>query len=284
MILHIGFPKTGTTSFQSEISNSSGNRYLGKRLVTTKGFVNTKKLSAITNYVRQSSRIYPPPKGFRGRLENSMSRTYLQALRATGNWDSFIYSDEDISLARRKVDGKAQQLAVPTFAAPWHHQQEPCPQTTAEALEAVCSRLHVTQILLTIRKQWELIPSLYAERSRQNVEASQNDFELSVRSILASHAWLFDFLFWVEMAENACSSVSVVRLEDPTPFEIGGITVTKTDSLNALKHGSGWRLRRDENKSVELPPDIEGDIRSAYTESNRVLHENLKLKNVFGYF
>ena len=170
LVLHLGLPKTGTTTLQA---------FFG---------------SSLRGYFGPQSRHCPP--GFFG--------PYREALRTRDpSWWKTISSHPLRRKLRRGLDYAALQSACGTVLFSWEGalaadlfmNSEPSPRSTEDATQHFIRHLRAivasvfpparsTVILLTVRRQPELLGSLYAQRSRRIKGAGQADFDFQLRNLI----------------------------------------------------------------------------------------------------
>lgn len=167
--LHIGLEKTGTTSLQTFLSNSTEN-YIGK--VTTPGFVQPLPFGKI----RKAFLTQPPDFWMSNEGEKIL-----------GNINSTI----------RSLKGKSTVISFENFLAHdlflsesiWlKNTKSQCWDSLdhlAQLIQSTILRDCTLNVLVTVRRQPEWFCSLYAQRSDRIPDASQSNFEFQIHRILS---------------------------------------------------------------------------------------------------
>lgn len=291
VIAHIGFPKTGTTSLQDELNRYP--RYLGKHPELD---------SAVIHTFRRDLGVL---SGWHFRKRWRRAHRARHQLRCVGS--GAIISDEDLSLRGPALAGGAHFISAPFVKRSGRIAERIQEMPVLMALrrgDGMFSR--VGRVLVTIRRQWDWLPSLYAERSKRNIFAGQRDFEARVQHFLKHDAWYLEYDRWLFEFERCLgeSNVLILPVEamwtpdycralaeflnlDPRIMASG--VAERRNAFNALSSSrGGWLLRpimpyrlrhrwrssdadRRNSETIFMPQWLVAMVRERYESSNRKL-------------
>lgn len=201
LILHIGFPKTGTTTVQTTLEKYSW--YIGK-------YANASALQKDMRYVFRD---------FFG-IQNtnySEQRNLFKELETKDQMmDNILYSDEDLVLRAPVRDGGGHFIWWPYATKQCKGQFNIDNAPIILGLKKIKEQPNLNiKIILSIRSQWNLIPSLYFQRSDRNLRAGQFDFDCQIERILKDPQY-FSFKSWYDSIASIVSGENLLVL----PVEI----------------------------------------------------------------
>lgn len=239
MILHIGFPKTGTTSLQQNvfphipgylesINGQSGKKYAARQLRILMGRPN-------------------PQCAHKEHMQRWCKQVYAAAEQR--NLPRVILSAEGISSLRVK---DARYLG----AIRWD------PDTVVESLaqlQELWSDYGTLKVLMTIRNQPEFLASHYSQHSNRYFRASTEHFEGFISELLKEAPENIDWRYWLSRMTQIVGEKSVLALpvegmgQEKYWRDLGEFCGYSLDSEIVLGHGhankkrleggSKWRLR-----------------------------------------
>jgi hypothetical protein len=280
LILHIGLPKTGTTTLQSVF-----------RRIPDLAFVH-RKVGATEAAICQGLRRYTRTNGLLAPLYAKRIGTRLRTLaRGEGATPGdLLISDEDVSVAAGGFWRGAG--AVPDLAA----------GRLASLGRRVDQGFGPVRVIVGIRRQDQWLASRYAESSRMFPGFGQVDFDRRMRRI-ADGQPLSGPLQWLDyqrvhesfvraLGEENVLLVPLERLGG-SPAEtlaevgrfMGGVHLAaggkrggpRRGHRNRLSQGENtWRLRRD-GTPLLLTPDLEAALRARFAASNAALAAHVAL-------
>jgi hypothetical protein len=168
--LHLGLPKTATTTLQRFFSENVAG-YLGpESSQIPQGFFGPYRAA----FARQSPDWWQTKDSFRLRRRLSVAARRVSATsrekKVTFSWEGAIAGD--LFVADDIGNPEGSDLRSPQVSH------------LAALLGSVFPKMSRARILLTVRRQPEWLASLYAQRSRRIQGASQADFEDQVRKLL----------------------------------------------------------------------------------------------------
>lgn len=173
LVLHVGLPKTGTTTVQKHVFPQVATYYgpFSKPSATfwREGFPR----------LRQIIQFLPPDWWFTpaARDDREFLRQLGQRLACSGN--DVLLSFEN--LIASEFFGPNQGAYVREDGTRFHPAEH-----LAEILPILFPSRQETIVLVTCRRQWTWLPSLYAQLSNRIPEASQRDFDGQLETILES--------------------------------------------------------------------------------------------------
>lgn len=284
LTLHIGLPKTGTTSIQSILVGQSN--FVGK-------FSGSQRLSPhtaskVVRELRHWSVVglrspvgvdYPrsPMSGGLGAVSKKMFE--VRAASTKTNW---IQSDEDLSLP-----GPPEKVGfiIGTGMGWKPNSWEEMPIT--RFLENLDAKFSI-DLVISVRDQKTLLPSLYAESGRFEGFRSQSHFEDQIDKFLTKKRFFLDYehmksafvnilgenhVHFLPLENSAYRPKNLQELGFPHPANAGESNVSKSapDSWR-IKSPLGWR-----DDYIALTPEIVARITAEYMESNLKFHSQLGL-------
>lgn len=210
LYLHIGFPKTGTTSIQEILLTLEG--YAGK-FVEGKSVGNKTYTQAVRGALGLNSR----GSDWTSSIAHFVRLTQnTLAARKQESKTGVIYSDEDLVL-RGPVRGGGADFVSHHFkssrdSSAKSFEEMPLFHGLRRGKWPFNRNIH---ILLTIRRQWDLLPSLYRERSNRNLYAGQEDFDKLLSQWLRWHSWWLDYARWAAklLEFGQVNSVTIIPIE-----------------------------------------------------------------------
>lgn len=277
LLLHVGFPKTGTTTVQRWLAQHCAGRYLGKKapgleLPSTDLFEALRK--AVTKPPIWATEVW--------------SATEVEAVagtieRAFAEFGDVIVSDEDLVRIRPR-----RHIGYP-LADEW----EP---PIVGLLRELRPRFDI-RVLLTLRSQATWLPSMYSELARQSARPSQDDFERRVDRMLAdtspTGASYLDYAQWVRRLGEAVgpSNLSVLLLEEISTdgfwLSLADTAQTSWDGgealrTNGLRNTDSWSMRplieravphveNGPRADITMPEELADRVRTHYRRSNQQL-------------
>jgi len=276
LILHVGFPKTGTTTLQRWQAKHCQGRYLGKAAPGL-DLPDFDLFPALRAAVTRPT-IWATERWSTAEIA-PVAKAIPKAIEAVG---SPIVSDEDlVRVIQRRGRG-----------FPFLENKEP----PLVSLLAVLAQDFEIDVLVTLRAQSTWLPSTYAELARQMVSPSQQDFERRLNEFLIdptpTGVSYCDWASWIVQLRNVVGSehVNCLLLEDMSTPEywqtaaaiFGAQTATPPKQVaNALAVAEDeWALRdlipraadnlgesfpRD---TIKMPSELREAVRATYRDSN----------------
>jgi|GEM_PF-6769948 len=276
LILHVGFPKTGTTTLQRWLAKNCAGRYLGKAAPCL-DLPDFDLFPALRAAVTRP-RIWATQRWAAAEVA-PVAEAIATAIAAV---ESPIVSDEDlVRVIQRRGRG-----------FPFLQDEEP---PLVGLLTALAQEFEI-EVLVTLRAQSTWLPSMYAELARQMVLPSQQDFERRVSEFLVdptpTGVSYCDWASWIVQLRSAVGSehVNCLLLEDMSTPEywqtaaavFGAQTATPPKQVaNALAVAEDeWALRdlipraadnlgesfpRD---TIKMPSELREVVRATYRDPN----------------
>ena len=255
LTLHIGLPKTATTTLQTHVFPMVPG-YLGK-------FYGESPNTAVEEPFRQHRKAHEQWTEGKSAL-TAPATQFIESLDRF-NESQILISDEGLS--RWPVDGRVNS----PFHDGWHETFRARPHPVVDFLaalrEAGEGRLKV-RVILTLRNQSDFMGSLYAQWQRSMGNPSQNDFEAKVTRALSTDDPFFDYATLVEELEQDLGDGDLLILlyEDGLERNVSriaeflGIELVAPHSSrsreNVKRHGSqSWK-----GASVEKPVTKRGPL------------------------
>ena len=276
LILHVGFPKTGTTTLQRWLAKNCAGRYLGK---AAPGL----DLPDFDLFPALRAAVTRPPIWATERWAAAeiapVAKAIARAIEVVG---SPIVSDEDlVRVIQRRGRG-----------FPFLENEEP----PIVSLLAVLAQEFAIEVLVTLRAQSTWLPSNYAELARQMVSPAQQDFERRVSEFLTdptpTGVSYCDWASWLVQLRSAVGPdhVHCLLLEEMlTPeywqtaaalFGVQSATPPKRIANALAVAEDEWALRdlipRAANNlggvaprtTIVMPDELRERVRSTYRASN----------------
>lgn len=283
LILHVGFPKTGTTTLQRWLAKNCAGRYLGKAApgLDLPDFDLFPALRAAVT----RPRIWATQRWAAAEVA-PVAEAIATAIAAV---ESPIVSDEDlVRVIQRRGRG-----------FPFLQDEEP----PLVGLLTVLAQEFEIEVLVTLRAQSTWLPSMYAELARQMVLPSQQDFERRLTDFLSdptpTGVSYCDWASWIFQLRSAVGPehVNCLLLEDMSTREywqtaaalFGAETSTPPKQVaNALKVAEDeWALRDlipraasnldgvVPRTTIVMPDELRERVRSTYRAPNARLADLL---------
>ena len=276
LILHVGFPKTGTTTLQRWLAKHCPDRYLGK---TAPGL----DIPNFDLFPTLHAAVTRPPiwatERWAAAEVTPVAEALATAIEAVG---SPIVSDEDlVRVTQRRGRG-----------FPFLDSEVP---PIVGLLGSLAQKFEI-DVLVTLRAQSTWLPSNYAELARQMAIPSQQDFERRLTEFLIdptpTGVSYCDWASWIVQLRGAVGPehVHCLLLEEMSTPEywqsataiFGVHTSTRPKrAANALAVREGeWTLRDlipraasnfDESLprgTITMPSELRETVRATYRESN----------------
>jgi hypothetical protein len=276
LILHVGFPKTGTTTLQRWLAKNCAGRYLGKT-VAGLDLPDFNLFPALRAAVTRPT-IWATERWSTAEIA-PVAEALAAAIEAVG---SPIVSDEDlVRLIQRRGSG-----------FPFLDSAEP---PIVGLLGALAQNFEI-DVVVTLRAQASWLASMYAELARQMANPEQQDFEQKLKEFLIdptpTGVSYCDWASWVVQLRNVVGSehVNCLLLEDMSTPEywqtaaalFGVHTSTPPKQVaNALAVAEDeWALRElipraAENlresfprETIKMPSELREAVRATYRDSN----------------
>lgn len=254
LMLHIGLPKTGTTTIQSQLL-SGGTGYLGKS-VSGESILSNRQIYELYSIAARSR--FLNEKDVQSMTAAWISRATVQAVN--GGFEKLSLSQENL----------AQWWAEDTFhsryplgsiraRAPRRQRPAPISEYLKRYLVPMWSGHGRCRVVLTLRNQPDFLASLYAECSNYRWKASQKDFERQIRKLIDTNDPYLDWETLITELEDAVGvrNVSVLLYEDigkgrfwkdlaeamwlDYPINSGDFSHKQNARANPVS--GGWRLR-----------------------------------------
>lgn len=243
LTLHIGLPKTATTTLQTHVFPMLPG-YVGK-------FYGESPNTAVEEPFRQFQKAYEQWTEGKSAL-TAPATQFIESLDRF-NESQILISEE--GLYRWPVDGRVEH-GWPFFDG-WHETFRARPHPVVDFLaalrEAGEGRLKV-RVILTLRNQSDFMGSLYAQLQNSMRKPSQNDFEAKVTRALSTDDPFFDYATLVEELEQDLGDGDLLILlyEDGLELNVSriaeflGIELVAPHSSrsreNVKRHGSqSWK-------------------------------------------
>lgn len=269
LVLHIGLPKTGTTTIQRRIRHCPS--YSGRHSSSLKNICRT----------RQGARWFRSAERWAKNLYNLRYRRDLLH-------DAMLLSSEAMFVAHPAV----YRLKWPVFVRGLHYDtvqtlREPSTSEYLKALQAVWPHGQI-KVLLTLRNQPDWLSSLYAQMSNRINSASQRDFESEIQDLIQRGDDYIDWSSWVDKIQNVIgeSNLKVLLLEDMHHTTYWEELVQFTDlgtcidpEQIAQKQSPPSNVRRIKNLTWRLRPLVRPtpNINEAYIALRELQEPNLGL-------
>lgn len=193
LTLHIGMPRTGTTTLQEHFfPNISG--YLGR---SRKMFGKPWGRNAYTNKLLQYYNYHAKTANFPRRAMQAWCDS-LKNLAVHKDLKNIIISDESLQQGNDQFKGYIEntdklQSVVPPKSFIFSFLEN-------ILYYNVWNRGNV-KVIISFRNQCDWIPSVYARSSDRNPNASTKDFELKTKIILKNYQWRFSWMHWISKLE-----------------------------------------------------------------------------------
>jgi hypothetical protein len=276
LILHVGFPKTGTTTLQRWLAKHCPDRYLGK---AAPGL----DLRDFDLFPALRAAVTRPPVWATERWTATEISPVVEALAtAIEAVGSPIVSDEDlVRLVHRRGRG-----------FPFLENEEP---PIVNLLTALAQEFEI-DVLVTLRAQSTWLPSTYAELARQMASPSQLDFERRLAEFLIdptpTGVSYCDWAAWIVQLRGAVGleHVHCLLLEDMATAEywqtaaaLFGVHAANPPKrvVNALAvKEDEWALRElipravnhlgesSPRGTIVMPSHLREAVRATYRDSN----------------
>lgn len=211
LVIHIGLPKTGTTTIQDYLTCNAPEGYLGKfsgiRSIDQESIKEKARLLSMFRYASPVA----PNRGINYDWLNLWVEQVKKLYSGKG-CDNLIISDERLSSRGGRV---CNRWPVGNIANDYDEGED---RPFVEFVKVV--REHWTEgevkVLLSIRNQPTWLASLYAQRSYRITRASQKNFERVVANVITRRG---DFLEWnvlIQELQNVLEDgkLKVVLMED----------------------------------------------------------------------
>jgi hypothetical protein len=276
LILHVGFPKTGTTTLQRWLAKHCQGRYLGKAAPGL-DLPDFDLFPALRAAVTRPT-IWATERWSTAEIA-PVAKAIPKAIEAVG---SPIVSDEDlVRVIQRRGRG-----------FPFLENKEP----PLVSLLAVLAQDFEIDVLVTLRAQSTWLPSTYAELARQMVSPSQQDFECRLNEFLIdptpTGSSYCDWAAWIVQLRGAVGleHLHCLLLEDMATAEywqtaaaLFGVPASNPPKrvVNALAvKEDEWALRElipravnhlgesSPRGTIVMPSHLREAVRATYRDSN----------------
>lgn len=215
LVLHIGFPKTGTSTIQDYFWAGQPN-YIGR---DNKGRCLSGSCAAaneLKSILREN--FWGPSKEFESNLGSWASyceNLLFDSFQNRENWpETLILSDESLS----KWPSALERGTVWPICTGWR-RKAPVPRDRPAPIVRLLQEYGQIlwpfgniRVVLTFRTQWEWLASLYSEQSHSIPGASSSDFQNQVERLLETNDLYLDWEGWVEDLKSVLGEENVLAL------------------------------------------------------------------------
>ena len=280
IIVHIGLPKTGTTTLQSYFERLDF--YVGK---------NPNMRTHFIHMIRYKTGLVKPCCFL---LKFLLTNSLRYSKDFFGN-DKLFLSDEDLSLPAPPEEGGFFFVSPPygtdTILQTRNLEEMPIIKTLRRRRHPFNTKN--IKIIISIRKQQVLLPSLYAERSSRNIHAGQKDFEEQISHFLNHYGFYLEYDQWHKTLADIVGSENVLVLplesiNSPLYWsalsEFIGSELEKpltTRNLNTKKHHDNiWALQTpQENPCLKIEKRTREEYIQLSSDLRDIIEKHFKLSN-----